>query len=119
MRSAIFAAGLAVSITVPAVAKPVTFCHPKDQTARVLASANSPNDIHPDWKGGWVGLDTAVVLTGKKAKGGTRTIGTFLQANIFSTRGGLINERIWILAKEWECEKGDIEFTREGHIANP
>lgn len=39
-------------------------CHPKDNSARILASPR-PNDIHPDWKGeAYVGMSWSFVAHG-------------------------------------------------------
>jgi hypothetical protein len=77
-----------------------TQCVPIDNAARILSSA-SPNDIHPDWRGGsYVGTSWYFVPHGSTEDG----TGFYLRGNLFSPRGGLVNADVYILATEWDCE---------------
>lgn len=75
-------------------------CHPKDNTARILASP-TPNDVHPDWAGeSYVGMSWSFVVLGR-AEDGT---GKYLKGNLMSPRGGLVNANVYILRREWDCQ---------------
>ena len=73
-------------------------CTPKDNTARILKSAN-PNDTAPDWKEGYVGTGMGFVVK--------RTVnaetGKYFQGDLIGTRGGAIGRNLFILAQEWSC----------------
>jgi hypothetical protein len=74
-------------------------CNPKDVTARVLKSPN-PNDIHPDWRDG-SHLGTAWTL--KATRRVQSETGTYLQGDLLSPRGGIINRGVFALMPEWDC----------------
>jgi opacity protein-like surface antigen len=73
-------------------------CTPKDNTARILKSAN-PNDTAPGWKMAIVG--TAVTFTVKRTV--SAETGKYLQCDLISTRGGTMGRNLFILAQEWDC----------------
>jgi hypothetical protein len=76
-------------------------CAPKDNTARILASAN-PLDLVPNWsKNNYVGtswsfLPKRYVVTELQG-------GVFLQGDLISPRGGTTDENVFILFAEWDC----------------
>jgi hypothetical protein len=98
---------LIVLILLAATASPTALasivCSPLDNSARVLASP-SPNDIHPDWTGeSYLGTSWSFIPSGS-AQDGT---GTYLKGNLYSSRGGLVNAEVYVLAKEWMCSADD------------
>lgn len=74
-------------------------CNPRDNTARVLQSANA-NDLHPDWKGeSYIGTSWGLVPDGSATRNGVE----YLEGNLYSPRGGY-QGRIFVLKSEWGCE---------------
>jgi opacity protein-like surface antigen len=73
-------------------------CTPKDNTARILKSAN-PNDTAPGWKMAIVG--TATTFTVKRTV--SAETGKYFQGDLISTRGGTMGRNLFILAQEWDC----------------
>ncbi|MFO5492819.1 MAG: hypothetical protein ACLBM6_09815 [Cuspidothrix sp.] len=74
-------------------------CAPKSNQSRILSSPN-PNDIHPNWKGeSYIG--TSWSLIAKQII--KNDIATYLKGDLYSPRGGLINENIFVLENEWDC----------------
>jgi hypothetical protein len=74
-------------------------CWPHDNSARILRSA-SPNDIHPDWAGNsYIGTAWSFVPDGFAGDG----TGLYFRGALFSSRGGLVNSDVYILAREWDC----------------
>ncbi|MCA9131152.1 MAG: DUF1311 domain-containing protein, partial [Planctomycetales bacterium] len=77
-------------------------CHPKDTTARILASPN-PNDLKPGWTGeskvgtSWTfQADHAVVGSyGEQFK--------FMVGQLLSSRGGVVDSNVYALQGEWDC----------------
>jgi hypothetical protein len=92
---------IAFTITVSGVqAQDVGWCHPKAQTARVLASPN-PHDIHPDWLGeSNVGMSTPL----KPVRIVEGRVGTYINGDLYTTRGNLSLIGVFVLADEWECQ---------------
>lgn len=75
-------------------------CSPRDNTARILTRP-SPNAIHPDWRGeSYVGLSWSLKTSGHVIHGDP---GYFLRGDLYSPRGGLVNRRIYVIAREWDC----------------
>ena len=74
-------------------------CTPKDNTARILKSAN-PNDTAPGWKLAIV--PTATSFTVKRTV--NTDAGKYFQGDLISTRGGKIGRSLFILAQEWDCK---------------
>jgi hypothetical protein len=78
-------------------------CARKDNTARVLKSAN-PLDNAPNWTGtnhigtGWTFIPKRYVVTDI---GG----GIFLEGNLITTRGAVMPEDLFILYAEWDCSR--------------
>jgi hypothetical protein len=74
-------------------------CSPKDNTVRILKSAN-PNDTAPGWKLAIVPAATSFAVK--------RTVdtdaGKYFQGDLISTRGGKIGRNLFILAQEWDCK---------------
>ena len=90
----------AVGIVFTLQANAANWCHPRDNTARILASPN-PNDLHKDWTGeSYVGMSWAL------APGRVITVDdiVYIEGDLYSPRGGLVNPRIYVLRKEWQCE---------------
>jgi hypothetical protein len=73
-------------------------CTPKDNTARILKSAN-PNDTAPGWKMAIVG--TGATFTVKRTVGAET--GKYFQGDLNFTPGGTIGRNLFILAQEWDC----------------
>ena len=73
-------------------------CSPKDNTARILKSAN-PNDTAPGWKMARIGAATSFTVK--------RTVndytGKYFQGDLISDRRGIIGRNLFILAQEWDC----------------
>ena len=78
-------------------------CAPKDNTARVLKSAN-PLDNAPNWTGnnyvgtGWTFMPKRYVVTDIDG-------GIFLEGNLITTRGAVMPEDLFILYAEWDCSQ--------------
>jgi hypothetical protein len=73
-------------------------CAPKSNEARILASP-SPNDIHPDWAGSSkIGLSWSFVPESDDLSG------KYLHGDLYSPKGGVVNEGVYILRREWDCE---------------
>ncbi len=76
-------------------------CVPKDNTARILKSAN-PLDYAPNWSGknylglAWSFVPERYVVT--EIEGGI-----FLQGDLIATRGGTTDKNVFILFNEWKC----------------
>ncbi len=76
------------------------WCHPHDNTARVL-SKPAPNAIHKDWMGenyigtSWSLKPKQMIRSGSFA---------FVNGDLYSPRGGLINKNVYVLASEWSCD---------------
>jgi hypothetical protein len=87
----------------PAIAKLVKGggCAPKDNTARILKSAN-PLDLAPNWTKtnhigtAWTFMPSRYVKTDIDG-------GVFLQGDLISTRGAVTDRNVFILFKEWTC----------------
>lgn len=78
-----------------------TWCHPTDNTARVLSSANA-NDVHPDWRGeSYLGMAWAMQPKRRAEKNGV----VYYSGDLYSPRGGLVNPGVFVLAREWECDR--------------
>ena len=77
-----------------------TSCVPRDSTSRILSSPK-PNDIHPNWSGNnYVGKSWSF-----KAKNVVKNnIVTYFKGDLYSPRGGLVNQDIFIIQNEWECK---------------
>jgi hypothetical protein len=73
-------------------------CTPKDNTARILKSAN-PNDTAPGWKMAIVG--TAATFTVKRTV--SAETGKYFQGDLIFTRGETMGRNLFILAQEWDC----------------
>lgn len=76
-------------------------CAPKDNTARVLKSAN-PLDNAPNWTGAtyiglaWTFMPKRYVVTDIEG-------GIYLEGNLITTRGALTPDDLFILYAEWDC----------------
>ncbi len=79
----------------------VLSCSPRDTTARILA-APSPNALHHDWTGD-SGVGTSWSLMVNRADIRDETGNVYLQGNLVSPRGGVVNTNIFVLEKEWQC----------------
>lgn len=76
-------------------------CAPKDDTARILASAN-PLDFVPNWsKNNYVG--TSWTFLPKRYVVTELDGGIFLQGDLISPRGGTTDRNIFVLFNEWDC----------------
>jgi hypothetical protein len=76
------------------------WCHPLDNTARILASPN-PNDVHPNWRGeNYIGLGWSVAPGRRIVVDGI----SYISGSLYSSRGGLVEKHIYILQKEWSCD---------------
>ena len=75
-------------------------CTPKDNTARILKSAN-PNDTAPDWKKGLRG-DAMTFVVKRTVNAET---GKYFQGDLIAPRprGGTMGRNLFILAQEWDC----------------
>ena len=99
MKKLIFAAIATILPSGAAHAAPMQ-CAPKDNTARILNSAN-PNDTAPGWKMGNVGTSMSFVVK--------RTVnaetGKYFQGDLIAPRprGGTMGRNLFILAQEWDC----------------
>lgn len=75
-------------------------CAPSSNTARIL-SKPAPNAIHPDWSGeSYVGLSWSFETTDQIEEDDI----TYFQGDLISPQGGVVNEGVYILADEWDCE---------------
>lgn len=97
MKRRLLAAITAILLTGAAQAAEVQ-CTPKDNTARILKSAN-PNDTAPGWKMAIVG--TAATFTVKRTV--SAETGKYFQGDLIFTRGGTMGRNLFILAQEWDC----------------
>ncbi len=89
-----------LSTLTPPVATKERWCHPRENTARVL-SKPTPNAIHKDWSGdSYVGLSWSLKL-GRTVRDGQFV---FVQGDLYSPRGGLVNKGVFVLASEWTCD---------------
>jgi hypothetical protein len=76
-------------------------CSPKDNTARILKSAN-PLDFAANWSGnnyigtGWTFLPNRYVVTDLDG-------GIFLQGDLLSSKGAVVDKGVFILSNEWQC----------------
>jgi hypothetical protein len=74
-------------------------CAPKSNQSRILSSPN-PNDIHPEWKGeSYIGMSWSLIA--KEII--NNDTGIYLKGDLYSPRGGLINENIFVIENEWDC----------------
>ncbi|MDH6098192.1 tetratricopeptide repeat protein, partial [Anabaenopsis sp. FSS-46] len=74
-------------------------CAPKWPGVRLLSSSSS-NDIHPQWQGeSRIGMSWSLIT---KQMINTDT-GIYLKGDLYSPRGGLINENIFVMEDEWFC----------------
>lgn len=95
MRFAI--ALVALFAALPATAQ--TWCHPKDSTARILQSHN-PNDLHPQWTGeSYIGTGWALAPGQRVTVDGV----DYIKGTLYSPRGGVVNEDVYVLTREWDC----------------
>jgi len=97
MKRLLFAAITTILLSGAALAAPMQ-CTPKDNTARILKSAN-PNDTAPSWKMGNVGTSMSFVV--KRTI--TAETGKYFQGDLISPRGGTLGRNLFILAQEWDC----------------
>ena len=76
-------------------------CTPKDNTARILKSAN-PLDVAANWSGnnyigtGWTFMPARYVVTDLDG-------GIFLQGDLLSSRGATTDKNVFVLFNEWQC----------------
>ncbi len=76
-------------------------CAPKDDTARILASAN-PLDFVPNWsKNNYVG--TSWTFMPKRYVVTELDGGTFLEGDLISPKGTTTDSGVFILYAEWDC----------------
>jgi hypothetical protein len=76
-------------------------CAPKDNMARVLASAN-PLDFVPNWsKTNYVG--TSWTFMPKRYVVTELDGGIFLEGDLISPRGGTTGKKVFVLYSEWQC----------------
>lgn len=76
-------------------------CAPKDDTARILASAN-PLDFVANWsKNNYVG--TSWTFMPKRYVVTELGGGIFLQGDLISPRGGTTDRNVFVLFNEWDC----------------
>lgn len=76
-------------------------CVPKNNQSRILSTPN-PNDIHPDWRGeSYIGTSWSLI-TKEIIKNNTVI---YLKGDLYSPRGGLINENVFVLENEWDCSR--------------
>ncbi|MEH2438546.1 MAG: hypothetical protein V7K25_30850 [Nostoc sp.] len=74
-------------------------CVPKNNQSRILSTPN-PNDIHPNWRGeSYIGTSWSLII---KEIIKNNTI-IYLKGDLYSPRGGLINENVFVLENEWDC----------------
>jgi len=88
----------ALMLALPSLCLADVSCAPKSDTARILASP-SPNDIHPDWAG-----DSRVGLSWSFVPESDNLSGKYLRGDLYSPKGSVVNEGIYILRREWDCE---------------
>jgi hypothetical protein len=70
-------------------------CSPRMIGAKMLASKNI-RDLHPEWIGDSIGLGWSLV--------DVRQEGEFLSGAPVTARGGQLKYRVYVLAREWNCE---------------
>lgn len=100
MRAVIIACTGSIALGLATRAEGATWCHPIDNTARILTSAN-PNDIHEDWRGeSYLGTAWALAPRRNILADGI----PYIEGDLYSPRGGLINPKIYVLRKEWSCD---------------
>jgi hypothetical protein len=86
------------ALTVPAVCLADASCAPNDNSARILASP-SPDDIHPDWSGeNQIGLSWSFVPDSDDLSG------RYLYGDLYSPKGGLVTQGVYIIRREWDCQ---------------
>lgn len=89
----------AVGVVIASPVGAANWCHPIDNTARILASLN-PNDIHKDWSGeSYIGTGWALAPGRAITADGT----AYIEGDLYSPRGGLVNRKVYVLRKEWLC----------------
>jgi len=89
---------LFATIVLPSACFADVSCAPKSDAARILASP-SPNDIHPDWAGSSrIGLSWSFVPESDDLSG------KYLHGDLYSPKGSVVNEGVYILRREWDCE---------------
>ena len=98
MKKLLLAATATILLSGAANAEEPMQCSPKDNTVRILKSAN-PNDTAPGWKMAIVG--TATTFTVKRTV--SAETGKYFQGDLISTRGGTMARNLFILAQEWDC----------------
>lgn len=105
----------AIALALPAHATDrVTACHPRDNTARVLATP-SPNAIHPDWQGeSYLGVSWFLVVNSSTT---VQPTGNFLRGNLYSSRGGLTDRNVWVVSREWRCKEERVDFDANGNVS--
>lgn len=91
---------LAVILALASGAAAAESCAPSSNAARIL-SKPAPNAVHPDWSGdSYVGLSWSFETTEQVEQDDI----TYLKGDLISPRGGVVNEGVYILADEWDCE---------------
>jgi hypothetical protein len=95
----LLAATATILLSAAANAEEPVQCSPKDNTVRILKSAN-PNDTAPGWKLAIVPTTTS--FTVKRAV--TTDAGKYFQGDLISTHGGKFGRNLFILAQEWDCK---------------
>lgn len=96
--NAIYLVTAAVAIALPSVCRADVSCVPRDNTARILASP-SPNDIHPDWRGGnYVGLAWTFIPDSDD------TSQDYLHGDLYTPKGAAVTPDAYIVTKEWDCD---------------
>ncbi|MBD2341825.1 hypothetical protein H6G64_33365 [Calothrix sp. FACHB-156] len=74
-------------------------CVPKNNQSRILSTPN-PNDIHPDWRGeSYIGTSWTFIIK-DIIKNDT---GMYLKGDLYSPRGGLRNNDVFVIKNEWDC----------------
>jgi hypothetical protein len=78
-------------------------CSPKNNQSRILSSSN-PNDIHSQWRGesrigsSWSLMADQVIKNDDI---------TYLQGDLYSPRGGLVNKNVFVIKNEWDCSSSN------------
>lgn len=76
-------------------------CTANDTSAVILASPD-PDDIHPDWDGSTIGLSWTFEAHGRPI---ANEAGRFLQGDLISPKGAVVTSDVFIVAREWSCER--------------
>jgi hypothetical protein len=102
-KKSLLTAAVLVALTGGALASADEQCVPKNNMVHILKSPH-PNDLVQQWTGeSHVGTSSTFIAKRRLSDG--LEGGIYLQGDLISPRGGVLNRNIFIIVDEWNCTR--------------